>query len=137
MGKDTGSAILRFEEGKFFLEVEGKKRELPTTALADEAQLKEYVNQEVEVLYSEPVRQVVGLAAGRRLRIVCYLPPPDPWPPWPPCCLPPPHFPHPPLCYIPAESWFLKGVEAQVRANLARRFLEEGVIGKEVYEKLL
>jgi hypothetical protein len=78
---------------------------------------------------------VIGLLGRRRPPIICYLPvwpplpiPPLPIPPWPP-------FPGPP-CYLPPD-WLIKGVEQEVRINLAKRFLEGGVIGQEVYDKLI
>jgi hypothetical protein len=118
MEEETRMGTVAFEEGKYFLEVEGRREELPIGLVAEEAQLKELVGQEVEVLYSEPRRIVVALVARERLRFTCYLPA---WPPWPS---------HP-------APWVIRGVEREVRANLAERFFEEKLISKEVYEKLV
>jgi hypothetical protein len=115
----VGTVVL--EGGKYFLEVAGKREELPAGLVAEEAQLKELVGQKVEVLYSEPTRFVIGLAARQRPPIVvCYFPP-LPWPP----------------CYIPIPFWVMRGIEKEVRVNLAKGLLEEKIISKEVYEKLL
>ena len=122
MKGETRRGIVAYEEGKYFLEVEGRREELPTRAVAEEARLKELVGQEVEVLYSEPRRAVVGLVAKERMLIPCYVP----WPPWPPCF----------MCYLPA-SWLIRGVEREVQVNLAKRFLEEGYISEEVFERLV
>ncbi|MGD8969756.1 MAG: hypothetical protein PVI07_19800 [Anaerolineae bacterium] len=114
----TGTVVL--EEGKYFLEVAGERQELPPGFAAEE-QLKELAGREVGVLYSEPKRFVVGLVDRRLGPIICYLPIP-PIPPIP--------------CYIP-PPWVFRGIEKQVRINLADRFLEEGYISEEVYEKLI
>lgn len=118
--KRTGTVV--FEEGKYFLEVEGTREEVPAEAIAQEAQLKELVGQEVEVLYSEPKRAVVGLVAKEFMPILCYIP----GPPWPPCF----------MCYLP-PPWVIRGVELEVRTNLAKRFLEEGYISEEIFERLV
>jgi hypothetical protein len=121
MREEKRTGILVFEEGKYFLEVEGRREEVPPEAVAQEARLKELVGQEVEVLYSEPKRAVVGLVARELMPILCYIP----WPPLPPCF----------MCYLP-PPWVIRGVEQEVRTNLARRFLEEGYISEEVFERL-
>jgi hypothetical protein len=121
MREEKRTGIVVFEEGKYFLEVEGRREEVPPEAVAQEARLKELVGQEVEVLYSEPKRAVVGLVAKEFMPILCYIP----WPPWPPCF----------MCYLP-PPWVIRGVEQEVRMNLARRFLEEGYISEEVFERL-
>lgn len=130
MGEEIRMGTIRMEQGKFFLEVEGKQQELPPWIMADEKQLEGLVGKKVEVLYSEPVRQVVGLAVNRHVYIVCYL------------VIPPSELyrtpivkPHPPICYIPPE-WLIQGIEDKVRANIANRLLKEGIIGKEIHGKL-
>lgn len=107
-----------YEAGKYFLEVAGRREELVPGALADEAQLKELVGQEVEILYTEPRSWVVGLATARR-RIVCYMPLPRP------------------VCYLAIDPRVLRGLQDKVRLNLAKQFLEEKLISKEVYDKLV
>lgn len=120
MKEETRIGTVGFKEGKYFLEVAGRREELPVGIVAEEAQLKELVGQEVEVLYSEPRRVVVGLIAKELPPITCYIPW---WRRW-----------H--TCYLPAP-WVLRGVEKEVRANLAKQFLEEGLISEEVFERLV
>jgi len=118
MKKETRTGTVVFEEGKYFLEVEGRREELLAGLVADEEQLRKLVGEEVEVLYSEPKRFVVGLVSRKIGPILCYV-----WPPWP-------------VCYYPVP-WILRGVEKEVRVNLAKRFLKEGLISEEVYDKLI
>jgi len=118
MKEEARIGTVVFKEGKYFLEVEGRREELLVGLVADEAQLRKLVGQEVEVLYSEPRRVVVGLVAREIGPILCYV-----RPPWP-------------VCYYPIP-WILRGVEREVRVNLAKRFLEEGLISEEVYAKLV
>jgi hypothetical protein len=119
MKEEMHVGTIAFEKGKFYLEVEGRREEVPPGAVADEAQFKELVGREVEVLYSEPRRVVVGLVARELHPILCYVP----WPRWV-------------TCYLPA-IWPIRGVEREVQANLAKQFLEEGYISEEVYERLV
>jgi hypothetical protein len=49
---------------------------------------------------------------------LCYIP-------WPPFWI---------LCYLPVP-WLTRGVEREVQTNLAKRFLEEGYISEEVFER--
>ncbi len=118
MKEETRVGTVSFEEGKYFLEVEGKREELPVGIVA-EAKLKELVGREVEVLYTEPRRFVAGLVDRKIGPILCYIP-----------------IPIPPIpCYIP-PPWFFRGVEEQVRINLAKQFLEEGLISEEIFGRL-
>jgi len=119
MKEETRVGTVGFEEGKYFLEVEGRREELLAGLVAQEAQLEKLVGQEVEVLYSEPRRLVVGLVAREIGPILCYIPPPVP-----------------PLCYYPVDPWAFRGIEREVRVNLAKRFLEEGLISEGVFERL-
>jgi hypothetical protein len=114
--------IVMFDEGKYFLEVEGRREELPLETVVEEEQLKKLVGQEVEVFFSEPRPAVVGIKAKELMPILCYIP----WPPWPPCF----------LCYLPVP-WLIRGVEREVQINLAKRFREEGYISEEVFERLI
>ena len=120
-GRRRKGVVVR-EEGKYLLEVEGERQEIPLETVMDESQLESIVGQTVEVLYSEPRPAVVGILARERVPILCYVP----WPPWPPCF----------LCYLPVP-WLLRGVEREVQVNLAKRFLEEGYINEEVFERLV
>ncbi|HUW96613.1 MAG TPA: hypothetical protein VMW58_12575 [Anaerolineae bacterium] len=124
MKEASRKGMLIFEKGKYFLEVEGERQELPPGMGIDEAQLRDLAGKEVEVLYSEPKRFAIALLGPRMPPIICYLPPwpPEPWPG--------------PTCYLPVP-WLIKGVEKEVRANLAKRFLDEGLINREVYDKLV
>jgi hypothetical protein len=112
----VGKVLL--EGDKYFIDVAGRREELPPGVIGDEAELKELVGEQVEVFYSEPTRFIVGLKHPRRPPWMCYLP----RPPW--------------LCYLP-PPWVFKGFEKEIRLNLARQFLEEGLISKEVYDRLL
>lgn len=137
---DKGKIIL--EEGKYFLDIDGKKQELPAGTI-DEAKLKELAGKEVEIIYSEPQSFVVGIKADKTIILNCFI---FPWPPKPPCYVPcyiwdprppwPPCYIHCFVCYLPAD-WLIKGVEVEVRKNLAQRFLDEGIISKENYEKFI
>ena len=127
----TGKIVLA--EGKYFLELAGSRQELPSELLAAQPELKDLTGKEVGVLFSEPQRSVVGLQAARRPPILCYIPAPEF------------HVMHEeaaifkpmrPICYVPAD-WVVKGVEQKIRENLAKELLNEGVIGKEVYDRLL
>jgi hypothetical protein len=117
MREETRVGMVGYEEGKYFLEVEGEREDLPVGIVMEEAQLKELVGQKVDVLYSEPKRVVVGLVVEALPPILCYVPP---W--WFGCYLPP--------------IWVLRGVEREVRVNLAKRFLEEGLISEGIFERL-
>lgn len=144
MTGEVQSGKITAAEGRYFLETEGQRLELPTAALGEAA--AELVGKEVEVLLSEPVRNIVALVPRRpRVPIICYVPVPD-------------VFTriaaaqerarvtsaasqldlsklHPPICYFPAD-WLVKGVDEQVRINLAKKLLDEKLIGTAVYEKL-
>jgi len=76
------SRIIRvaFTEGKYFLEVEGGREELPTENFPDKVRLEELVGRQVEVLYSQYRRAVVALVAEGLRPVSCYIP----WSPWPP-----------------------------------------------------
>ncbi len=61
------------KEGKYFLEVAGKKEEMPVGLLTDEGFLKEVVGKEVEVFYSTPKPFVVAIKWDARPPIICYF----------------------------------------------------------------
>ena len=122
MEKPMRGTLIR-EEDKFFVEVEGRRDELmPMASAAEEKKLTELVGKEVEFFLSEPRRYVVGIRGPELRRVIlCYV-----IPPWPPG----------PICYLPIDRLVLQGVEDQVRANLARRLLDQKVISQEVYDVL-
>jgi hypothetical protein len=120
MSEETRIGKIDFEEGKFILEVEGKREELRAGIVADESQLRKLVGKEVEVLYSKPQPAIVGLVAKGFKPILCYILV---------------RLPHP-LCYIPADPWMFRGVEDKIRFNIAERFRKEGLISKDVYGKI-
>ncbi len=119
MEEETRIGKMVYREGKYFVEMEGRDEELPVGILADEAQFKELMGQQVEVLYSEPVRFVVGVKA-KVPRVRCYYI----------------------LCYYPRDFWdrrfgsVIPELKENVRIKLADRFLEEGIISQEVHDKL-
>ncbi len=128
-------------EGKYFLEVGGERTEVPAAALGGEATARELSGADVEVLLSEPVRQVIALLPKlpHRPPILCYLPPPDLWRRFREIAMTPVQAAqfelHPPLCYIPAE-WMVKGIDERVRQTVAARLLKEGIISRAVHDKL-
>jgi hypothetical protein len=100
------------KNGKYFLEAERTLHELPAGLLVDETHLKDLVGHEVEVMLSEPQRFVVAILPKRpRIPITCYIP--FPW-------------------WRNAEIV----IDKVAGVRLAKRFLEEGVINKGVYEKI-
>ncbi|MFC2172309.1 hypothetical protein ACFLU6_06715 [Acidobacteriota bacterium] len=107
------------EKGKYFVEVEGKREELAGGIIVEGRKIEDLVGQEVEVLYSEPRRFVVGLVAKEYGPILCYVRPPMP-----------------PMCYYPVDPWIYKGIEKEIRENLAKRFFEEGLLSEQNFEKL-
>jgi hypothetical protein len=128
------------ESGKYFLEIDNKRHELTPELSGGEDALKAIVGQEVEVLYAKPTP--VALAVKGKVRITCYL------------VMSPEQLGHVhpieatvkaqlgadvirlrPTCYVPAP-WVIKGVEEQVRENLARELHAQGIISQEVYDKL-
>ncbi len=137
---ETGKMIV--EDGKYFLEVGRQRMELSPAALGGETPARELAGAQVEVLLSEPVRQVIAIIPRRPLRpILCYVPPPDIFRrfkelgPIREIAQQPTLQLHPPICYVPAD-WLVKGIEEKVRQNLASRLLQEGVISKAVHDKL-
>lgn len=125
------------ENGVFYLRWEGGRDELPGDLLESQPGLKELIGQDVEVLLSEPRSFVIGLRVPKRPPILCYLPAP----PWISLGRPEQlaqafnaHL-HP-SCYVPAD-WMIRGVEEQVRRNLADRLLKDKVISKSVHDTIV
>jgi len=134
------------EGDKFFLDLAGSRVELLPQMMGGVDNLKSLAGQKVEILYSEPTRFVVGLQAGRRPPILCYY---QPGPYWQRTAEaePAPQYHlvitdeagiRRPiiLCYVPAPE-LVKGIEYEVRRNLANRLLQEGYISADVHEKIL
>ena len=117
MPEEMGKGVLDFAEGRFFLEVEGRREALPV-GIQDEGKLHEMVGQTVEILYSKPKPWVVAVKIPR---IRCYYI----------------------LCYYPAPPWhdyrgaIIPAVDKELRVQLAERFMEEGLISDRVFEKLM
>jgi hypothetical protein len=69
------------EGGRYFLDLNDIRTELPIGMLGDAVRLDKLVGKEVEVLFSEPIRFVVGIidndSGPLRQPILCYVPPPD------------------------------------------------------------
>jgi hypothetical protein len=134
------------EGDKFFLELAGSRVELQPQMMGGVDNLKALAGQKVEILYSEPTRFVVGLQAGRRPPILCYY---QHGPYWETTvgAEPVPQY-HVVItdeagirrpiivCYVPAPG-LIKGVEYEVRRNLANQLLQEGYISADVHEKIL
>jgi hypothetical protein len=102
-----------FREGQYYLETEGKMQVIPVGPHVDSASLKALVGQQVELIYSEPRSFVVGLVAVSptiKFRRI--------------------------LCYIPAPIDLGGLVEEEIRAGLAKQFLNDGVLSKANFEKL-
>lgn len=106
----VGKVVVK--NGKYFLEAERTLHDLPVGLLVDEEHMKDLVGQEVEVMLSEPQRFVVAILP-KRPRV-------------------------PITCYIPAPWWRISEIviDKVAGVRLAKRFLEERVISKEVYEKI-
>lgn len=115
MKSEAEKGVIRYEEGKYLIEANGRQEEIPTDLLTTAEDLKPLVGQEVEVLYSEPRRFIIGLVPDKKVvkwpRIICYLP--APW-----------------RGMIEARA-----VEA-MRLSLAKQYHNEGIISEEVFRKL-
>jgi hypothetical protein len=139
MEKKAAEGKVIQENGRYFVKVGTVKEELVAEAVGGAEALKALAGQSVEVLYSEPQSFIVGLRLKGRPPILCYLP--VPW------IRRAPVHEHEaetaatfllrrPTCYIPAD-WMVKGVEEQVRLNMAKELLDQGIINKEVYGKIV
>ena len=132
-------------EGRFFIEYGNETHELDPMLVGGVEVLKRVAGREVEL-----VTQVTPWIAGviwDKVRIVCYLPPPDIWGTIRGglSTLPAAHahvetetalvrMPRP-VCYVPAD-WVIRGVEDVVRRNLLKQFVDDKIITAEVYEQL-
>ena len=112
MARIPTSGKILFKDGQYYLEAGGKEQLIPVSPEAGKEQLHALVGHEVEVLHSEPKSFVVGLAT----RI----------PGRPPI-----------LCYIPVDPWLFGVVDEASRINLAKQFLNEGILTAETHEKLI
>lgn len=118
--KGNIGTVVRDKE-KYFLEMivgRDKKERLPLGSMLDEAQLKELVGKDVEILYSDPKPSVVGILTKMQR---CYFI----------------------LCYYPPAPWrdtigtVVPLVDKGVRTQVADKLLNEGVISKEVHGKIV
>lgn len=71
MKEKTVYGTVLSEEGRFLLEVEGKRHELPEGMMVDRAHLARLVGQKVHVVIGDPPIIVID-------HILCYVPA-DPW----------------------------------------------------------
>lgn len=109
-------ARIVLKDGKYYL-TRGRQRQELQPLIASDEDLRALVDKEVQ-LAIEPHRIIVGFRTPD-VRIVCYLaPPPRRW-----------------MCYLPRPE-LLQGIQDQVRRNLLDRMLQEGVIDREIAEKL-
>ncbi len=114
MEKETRAGKVILDRGHYFLQVGDKRLSLEPGGVLSKDQLKELEGKEVEVLYTKPRQDVIGLASREFPPIFCYVPPRA-------------------LCYYPKDDWIFKGIEEQVRLNLADEFFNEGIISEEVH----
>ncbi len=108
-------ATIATKDGKYYL-VRGRQREELSPLMASEKELQALVGKEVQ-LATEPRRIIVGFRTPK-VRVLCYI-----------------HWPRRWMCYLPRPE-LLHGIEEQVRHNLLDQMLKEGVIDREVAEKL-
>lgn len=132
-------------EGQYFIQYENQIQEIDPRLVGGVEVLKQLEGQEVE-LVTQVSPWIVGVISDK-VRIVCYLPAPDVWgavrggigaissahlhleqdiaqvkiPRV--------------ICYVPAD-WVIRGVEDVVRRNLLKQFVEDKIIGAEVYDRL-
>ncbi len=142
-GDEPTKGTVVASEGRYFLKYGTEQHELDPKLVGGEAVLKQLVGQEVD-LVTQATPWIVGVVKDK-VRIVCYLPPPEFWGAGRAGIgvNPAAHFelqsaqlkaPRP-VCYVPAD-WVIRGVEERVRANLLRQFVEDKIIGQEVYNRL-
>lgn len=108
-------ATIAAKDGKYYL-VRGRQRDELAPLMASEEELQAMVGKEVQVATS-PRRIIVGLRTPK-MRVLCYIYWPRRW-----------------MCYLPRPE-LLQGIEERVRINLLEQMLKEGVIDREVAEKL-
>lgn len=139
-----GTVVAR--DGHFFLRYGEEQQEIDPMLVGGVEVLKRLEGQEVE-LVTQATPWVVGVVKDK-VRIVCYLLPPDFWGAirGEPSSIPAAHehvdlqvaqarIPRP-VCYVPAD-WVIRGVEEQVRANLLKQFVAERIIAPDVYNRLV
>lgn len=139
-------------EGRFFIEVENKLEELDPMLAGGVEVLHKLSGQEVELVVQE-IPWIAGVV-WEKVRIVCYLPPPEFWRNFGPELVTAPMAGAPamarvhvhdeaavtlhlkrPICYVPAD-WVIRGVEEMIRVNLLKQMFAEGIISQEVYGRL-
>jgi len=147
MSNTNGKVV--FENGAYALIVGQDRYALPVEVIGAE-ELSKLQGKDVEVMLSEPITVPVAIKLPTRKPILCYVPPPDRWldfsQAW--AHLAETHTEaiaatasNPILkkllqtCYLPRD-WVIRGVEDQVRTNLANELLAAGVIGKETHAQI-
>lgn len=137
--KETGGIIVSEKllgkiveiDGDYFLETSGVKaatrkerarREkdlIKIGSAGEKARYAKLVGQKAEVILSEPIRSVIGIAVEPKLpddRFPCYFI----------------------LCYIPVPwFWRLPIMNKELIAPLAKQFLEEGILSQENFNKVI
>lgn len=106
------------KQGEFFLETEGKPA-LALSPIVDEAQLKEMVGKDVEILYTDPKPSIVGIKTSLGHR--CYFI----------------------LCYVPIDIFgkvddrvTIPVLEASARVRIAEKLLKAGTIDQATFERM-
>lgn len=144
-GVESMRGTVLSHEGRFYVQYEKEMQEIDPMLVGGVEVLKQLEGQEVEL-----VTQAVPWIAGviwEKIRIVCYLPPPDIWGAirGDLTTIPARHvhleqdiaqvrIPRI-ICYVPAD-WVIRGVEDAVRVNLLRQFVADKIITQDVYDRL-
>ena len=108
-------------EGNYFLQTSGekaarKKEMVKLGSATEKATYSKLVGQKAEVILSEPVRSVVAIAVTpKRPEFKCYFI----------------------LCYIPVPFRVLPVMDRELIAPLAQQFLQEGILSKETFNKVM
>lgn len=114
MAKKAVKGKVICEKGKYYLEVAGKKEELPVGLLTDEAFLKGQVDQEVDVFYSTPKSFVAAIRPKKGPGIItCNL-----------------------VMDVLRGETFITNPSPVMVSKVAAKLLEDGFISKEVHDKI-
>ena len=122
------SGIIVEVEGDYFLQTSGvrtakktKREQKEMIKIASAAEKEKYsklVGQKAEVILSEPVRSVIGIAVEPKypLGFPCYFI----------------------LCYIPVPwFWNVPIIDKELLQPLANQFLEEGILSQENFNRVM
>ena len=122
MSEEIKSGLLAHKDGKYVVQVEGQPEAIEVTVglLENEERLRSLVGQHVDLLYSNPKPQLVGLMPKKAISHCYFI-----------------------LCYVPIPD-LLKGykfpvtpvVDVTVRKELATKLFKEGTISQEVFNKM-